>query len=83
MTDIVDFILVTVQEVDKDFTVEQAKKVEQVVRTRFGGDRCYIKQTCKRPEKEKLIQDYLAMPVNQAARRNGISRSTLYRMLKK
>lgn len=80
------------------FSVESARVVELQVRAEFGGERPWIaKQPCN-PERRtgpapmpadkahQVLRDVLAEPNTSTAeltRRHGVSRASLYRLLKR
>lgn len=86
--DIVKDILVRVLEIaargDGAFTESMAREIESQVRHEYGGTECYIN---KRPalddrrEKARVALDR-GVPVKDVARSSGMSRATLYNLLK-
>lgn len=86
MTDIVDEILVKVQEIDDGLTPEKALKIETAIRKAYGGSRVYVRQASKVEQQkiaEKVTRDYLDGSVEQVTSKHGISRATMYRMIKR
>lgn len=67
------------------FTDEFWLSVDERARRQVGGTSDYIRQTPQRAEvrKTQAVQDFArGAPAPQAARRNGISRDSLYRALR-
>lgn len=89
--DIVLAILELVRKTAPAVTSEQARDIEQAVRTKYGGQRARIakRKTHKTPEqREQIVQEALhasqaTVPTDKIAESNGISRRSLYRYLKK
>ncbi|HEU4708747.1 MAG TPA: hypothetical protein VFS17_05490, partial [Methylophilaceae bacterium] len=60
--------------------------VEQQIRREYGGSEVWISPPEKIPKqkKDKAVKEYLdGKPVEEVTVRNGISRATLYRHLKR
>jgi len=88
--DIVIAILECVRRMEPSFTEEMAVQVELQVRRDWGGEEAYIAKTpsTRQPtpeNREKVAQQYLSDPAapHDIARKNGMSRRTMYRWLKK
>lgn len=67
------------------FTVERGKVIKSMQHN-YGGDRAYIpKPPSAAPEKRQAVtSDYLAnLPEKEIVDKHGISRATLYRMIKR
>ena len=66
---------------------EAAQLIEQTVRTEYGGQRVFIPKRKKRASEEarrQLFADAVSnLPTKVVTEKHGISRATLYRMLKR
>jgi len=68
------------------FTESQALQIEEQLRQEYGGQEVWVSPKPKIPKeaKEKAVADYLdGKPINEVVAKNGISRATLYRYIKK
>jgi transcriptional regulator of acetoin/glycerol metabolism len=68
------------------FSEAQALQIEEQLRQEYGGCEHWISPPPKVPKqaKEKAVTEYLeGKPINEVIAKNGISRATLYRHLKK
>ena len=86
MTDIVDDILRRVRESSPSLTNDMSRQIELSIRRDYGGSRVYVRQTCRSEQKEKsekIALEYINGSVDQVTERFGISRATLYRMIKR
>ena len=87
--DLVVFILEQVLELSRraggSFDESMALEIERQVRQEYGGDEVYIQRTPMRERNKKAALDgakKTGRPL-EAARRYGVSQSTMYRLLKK
>lgn len=89
--DIVLVILDLVRKTAPAVTHEQSRDIEQAVRVKYGGIRVRIakRKTHKTPEqREQIVTSALSeslanVSTDKIAESNGISRRTLYRLLKR
>ena len=88
--DIVLAILDCVRRMGPSYTEDMAIQVELQVRRDWGGEEAYIAKTpsLRQPtaeNREKIAQKYMTDPDSPKviARKNGMSRATMYRWLKK
>jgi len=83
--DFVRIVLALVQETQPAFTPDQSASVEQHIRQDWGGKRPYIAAHAPalRDAREKVRQQIGTRPDAEIIREHGISRSTLYRWIKK
>lgn len=68
------------------FTDDIALGIEQQIRQEFGTEACYVAKTLDRDRKAKdsaVEEARRSGRVREAAERNGISRATLYRLLRR
>jgi len=71
---------------EASITEELALKVEHEARAHWGGQAPYVPKETKRQAhaREKVIADAVTtMPTQEITKRHGISRATMYRMLKR
>lgn len=85
--DIVLEVLARVRACTPHLTDEQATQIERDIRTQFGGMRVRIPKRKKHPSDEQrqaIYRDGLTTATDQTIQQtHGISRSTLYRLLKR
>jgi Mor family transcriptional regulator len=83
--DLIKDVLDKVRQADPSFTEEMAKRIEEQVRNEWGGADVYIaKRRIPETAKEQAVKDYLDnKPIPDIQKNKGLSRSTLYRALKK
>jgi transcriptional regulator of acetoin/glycerol metabolism len=89
--DIVLVVLDMVRTTTPEVTPEQISAIEQRVRIQYGGMRARIakrKTHTTKEQREKAIRDALDLtksdiPIEDIARENGVSRSSLYKYLKR
>lgn len=81
---ILEFIK-AVRDMDSSFTEMMANQLESQMRQRYGGEEIYIpKKKIQVTQKERAKQEYLeGKPIEETTKKNGISRASLYRHLKK
>jgi Mor family transcriptional regulator len=84
--DIIRDIIERLMAHEASITEELALKVEHEARAHWGGQAPYVPKETKRQAhvRQKVFADALtAMPTAEVIKRHGISRRTLYRLLKK
>lgn len=83
--DLIKDVLDKVKRADPSFTEEMAKRIEEQVRNEWGGSEIYIaKKRIPETAKQQAVKDYLDnKPIPEIQKNKGISRSTLYRAIKK
>ena len=83
--DFVRIVLALVQETQPAFTAEQSARIEKHIRHDWGGKRPYIAAhaPAMREAREKVRQQIGTRPDAEIISEHGISRSTLYRWIKK
>ena len=84
--DIVRCIIDWMMQHEPSITEQLALECEREIRREWGGERPYIAADAKRQPhvRDKVISDALTdTPTPEILRRHGISRSTMYRMLKR
>ncbi len=84
--DLIRAMLHMVMEMDASFTDAMSAQVEQQLRLQYGGEKVWIKPYPRIPheKKDKAVKEYLeGMPIEQVVLKNGLSRASLYRHLKK
>jgi len=67
-------------------TEAAALKIETEIRVAWGGERVFVAKDAKRQPhvREKIVADFAAgLDIAQIERAHGISRRTIYRMLKR
>jgi transcriptional regulator of acetoin/glycerol metabolism len=82
---ILDQVLEMSRRAGGSFDESMALQIERQVRNEYGGDEVYIKRTAIREErKARALEEAkkTGRPV-EAASRHGISRATMYRLLKR
>jgi DNA invertase Pin-like site-specific DNA recombinase len=76
--------LIAAAQQEGGFTEAVAFQIEQQFRREHRGDTIYVKEIREDPPIHKIRQDYLSgAPVDQVAKGAGISRRTMYRLLKR
>jgi len=67
-----------------EFSEAHAREIERQIRTDWGGERPYIGKDMKRKKHERQrIKDKLRKHnIDEVSRSDGVSRRTLYRLLK-
>lgn len=58
-------------------------QVEREVRRDWGGERPYVAKKAHVRDRERIVRQARERGVEQAARENGISRRTVYRLLRR
>ena len=83
--DIVEIIIRRAQAEGLD--ADAAHQIERAIRAEYGGLRVRIPKKKKHPTSEERRQAYAdgltAMPTGDVAEKHGISRATLYRLMKR
>lgn len=84
-----DFVLDLIERVRArmpSLTQEEALALEAEIRTAWGGERPFIAKDLRRRQhvRAAIVADGLsAAPTKEVLKKHGISRSTLYRLVKK
>jgi hypothetical protein len=85
--DLVLVILRKVVEHQPDLDPGAILEIEREIRALYGGRRYFVPKRKKHPtpaERERMVRDALTdMPTPEIERRNGVSRATIYRGLKR
>jgi len=83
--DIVNDMLERVRQACPDITENQLSVIEHQIRNDWGGNETYIqKKRISTAQKQKAVDEYIGgRPVEVIRKKTGVSRSTLYRHLKK
>ena len=83
--DFLRIVLARVRETQPAYTAEQSAQDEQHIRHKWGGKRPYIAAhaPAMRIAREKVRQQIGTRPDAEIISEHGISRSTLYRWIKK
>ena len=85
--DVIRWVIERMMAHEDSITQELALIVEREARIEWGGQRIdYIARRCRSdpPDPAAVVQDYASssLPAEEVAQRHGISRATLYRMVK-
>jgi Mor family transcriptional regulator len=85
--DVLAFIVTETLRQQGGLPAEQVKadaaRIIPALRAVLGGDRYYIPRTPGQIERDQMLQDAMTnMPTAEVQRRHGVSRSTIYRLLK-
>lgn len=82
--DIVRDILIRAMAAAPSLTEEVALEIERSVRMDYGGNEVYVRKDMKNDvDKDAVVRTYVDEGVEAARDRFGISRASLYRLLKR
>jgi len=78
-------LLDQVTQMQGKFTKDMARQLEHTFRQQYAGDRLYVSRSATKSlkRKDQVIKTYLEEGTQAAMNRFGISRATVYRIVKK